>query len=175
MNRKHLISAVGLTAAAALTLTAAPASAATGDHDQLKKAYDATVKYRSEEKAIADGYVRSDECAESPDGAGGMGYHYVKEAHIGSVDPAKPAALLYKEDKHGKRHLTGVEYLVPDKDQDLTTDEDRPFIFGVPMEGPMEGHEPGMPIHYDLHVWLFKDNPSGLFATWNPNVHCPKA
>ena len=26
--------------------------------------------------------------------------------------------------------------------------------------------------HYDLHVWLFKDNPAGLFKSTNPNVKC---
>jgi hypothetical protein len=33
--------------------------------------------------------------------------------------------------------------------------------------GPMEGHEPLMPPglhHYDLHVWLWKDNPEGIFS-----------
>jgi hypothetical protein len=30
-----------------------------------------------------------------------------------------------------------------------------------------------MPIHYDLHVWLWKKNPSGMFARWNPTVTCP--
>jgi hypothetical protein len=30
-----------------------------------------------------------------------------------------------------------------------------------------------MPIHYDLHVWLWQHNPSGLFAPWNPDVTCP--
>jgi hypothetical protein len=28
--------------------------------------------------------------------------------------------------------------------------------------------------HYDLHVWLWKHNPAGLFAPTNPNVKCPK-
>jgi hypothetical protein len=39
----------------------------------------------------------------------------------------------------------------------------------------MEGHEPLQPMslaHYDLHVWLFKDNPEGLFAPTNPAVKC---
>ena len=26
--------------------------------------------------------------------------------------------------------------------------------------------------HYDLHVWLFEDNPAGLFGETNPNVKC---
>jgi hypothetical protein len=39
----------------------------------------------------------------------------------------------------------------------------------------MEGHHPLMPLglhHYDLHVWLFKDNPVGLFRPTNPAVKC---
>jgi hypothetical protein len=30
-----------------------------------------------------------------------------------------------------------------------------------------------MPVHYDLHVWLWEDNPSGLFAMFNPSLSCP--
>lgn len=39
----------------------------------------------------------------------------------------------------------------------------------------MEGHYPLMPAelhHYDLHVWLFKTNPAGLFSVTNPTVKC---
>ena len=41
--------------------------------------------------------------------------------------------------------------------------------------GPMEGHEPLIPKefhHYDLHAWLFKDNPEGMFSPTNPDVKC---
>ena len=27
--------------------------------------------------------------------------------------------------------------------------------------------------HYDRHVWVFRDNPNGVFAPFNPNVTCP--
>jgi hypothetical protein len=37
----------------------------------------------------------------------------------------------------------------------------------------MAGHAPGMPIHYDLHVWVVERNPAGVFAQWNPSVQCP--
>ena len=37
----------------------------------------------------------------------------------------------------------------------------------------MPAHHPGQETHYDLHVWLWKHNPSGLFAEWNPSVTCP--
>lgn len=48
------------------------------------------------------------------------------------------------------------------------TDDDRPSLFGAPFDGPIEGHEPGMPIHYDLHVWVHKRNPLGTFAMFDP-------
>ncbi len=25
---------------------------------------------------------------------------------------------------------------------------------------------------WQLHVWLFRNNPAGLFADWNPTVSC---
>jgi hypothetical protein len=39
----------------------------------------------------------------------------------------------------------------------------------------MEGHEPLIPKefhHYDMHAWIFKDNPLGMFAPTNPKVSC---
>jgi hypothetical protein len=26
--------------------------------------------------------------------------------------------------------------------------------------------------HYELHMWLYRDNPNGLFAPFNPDVSC---
>jgi hypothetical protein len=26
--------------------------------------------------------------------------------------------------------------------------------------------------HFDRHVWVFRDNPNGPFAQYNPNVSC---
>jgi hypothetical protein len=28
--------------------------------------------------------------------------------------------------------------------------------------------------HWDLHVWLYKDNPNGMFSPTNSAVKCPK-
>lgn len=30
----------------------------------------------------------------------------------------------------------------------------------------------GIPAFYELHVWAWKNNPSGMFADWNPMVSC---
>ena len=81
-------------------------------------------------------------------------------------DPGVPA------DPARKLRLGAVEYFQADADGDLNTDDDRPFMFDLPFDGPMFGHEPGMPVHYDLHVWLYRHNPAGLFAMWNPRVSC---
>ena len=51
-----------------------------------------------------------------------------------------------------------------------------PKIFGQELGGPMEGHKPLMPDglhHYDLHVWLWRNNPEGVFSPTNPAVKCP--
>lgn len=132
-----------------------------------------TTKYHDVDKALADGYLPTEHCVEEP-GLGGMGFHYINPALIGdpAVDPSKPEVLLYSPKGNGEVKLVGVEYLVVDADQDLATDEDRPNLFGGPFNGPMEGHEPSMPVHYDLHAWIFKGNPEGVFADFNPRVNC---
>jgi hypothetical protein len=103
-----------------------------------------------------------------------MGFHYANERLTAdpAVRPSEPEALLY-ESRRGKLRLVAVEYIRIDADQNLETDEDRPWLFGRPFDGPMLGHEPGMPIHYDLHAWIWKRNPAGTFAQWNPRVSCP--
>ncbi len=131
-----------------------------------------TGAYHNEALGVAGGFEHTDSCVASDEG--GMGYHHVNGARIdGVVNRDQPEVLLYAAGTGGTRVLTGVEYLKIDTDQDLTTDDDRPVLFGRPFDGPMPGHEPGMPVHYDLHVWVWRSNPKGLFAQWNPRVTCP--
>jgi hypothetical protein len=104
-----------------------------------------------------------------------MGVHAVNPALIAdpAIDPMRPEILLYIPRPNGQLQLTGVEYMKVDADQNLATDGDRPSVFGQPFDGPMPGHNPTMPIHYDVHLWLWEDNPSGFFAPFNPDVSCP--
>ena len=83
-----------------------------------------------------------------------------------------PEILVYHHDRRGRLRLGAVEYLAVDADQDVATDTDRPTLMGHAFDGPMEGHEPGMPVHYDLHAWVFTDNPDGELAAFNPSVRC---
>ena len=32
---------------------------------------------------------------------------------------------------------------------------------------------PPGPAFYLMHAWVWKPNPAGMFADWNPNVICP--
>jgi hypothetical protein len=115
--------------------------------------------------ARAAGYVATGECVEDPK-YGGMGIHYASQELIadGELDVTKPEILVYQPTPGGRLRLGAIEYFQVDGDQDLATDDDRPELFGMPFDGPMLGHEPGMPVHYDLHVWLYRHNPAGLFA-----------
>jgi hypothetical protein len=112
-------------------------------------------------------------------------------------DYLKPEALLYglsATDDPGELKLVAVEWIVRDEDQKITLGEPQPqLVLGqtetaaVPFHGPMFGHEhwagspylgpDGLagwqPIHYDLHAWIWEENPTGMFQDFNPNVSCP--
>lgn len=137
----------------------------------LHKVKAATAKYHSVNRALAAGYVAPPVpagCVESPMGA--MGYHFENPALMQDsvLNPRRPEILLYERKRNGKFRLIGVEYYM-EADRTATT----PVLFGQAFQGPMPAHHPGMETHYDLHVWLWKKNPSGLFAEWNPRVSCP--
>jgi hypothetical protein len=144
--------------------------------DALRKAME---KYKDFKVAVRDLYLSTVGCVHYsgekmaghmhyPKGA--MGVHFVNLAIRGAPDPMKPNILIY-EPVGKELRLVGVEWLVP-----LTAKtKKRPSLFGKPFDGPMEGHEPLIPkqyVHYDLHAWLFKDNPLGMFTPTNPNVSC---
>ena len=149
---------------------------------ELQKVREALDKYQDPVVAVHDGYFSTLGCVEYPKPgaagqvpypAGGMGIHFFNVTLMGKLDLLKPQVLVYQP-VGGKLHLVAAEYFVP-----LPSEvKERPQLFGRPFDGPMEGHHPLMPHefkHYDLHVWLWKKNPAGLFASTNPDVKCPKS
>ena len=144
--------------------------------DALRKAME---KYKDYRAAVRDLYLSTVGCVhysgekmaghmDYPKGA--MGVHFVNVTIGGAPDPMKPNVLIY-EPVGKELQLVAVEWLVPLK----ADTKERPSLFGKPFDGPMEGHEPLIPkqyVHYDLHAWLFKDNPLGMFTPTNPNVSC---
>jgi hypothetical protein len=140
---------------------------------QLETVRKATKRFRDVREARRAGYVRTGGCVSSPEGA--MGVHYTNPdlADDDRLNIRRPEILVY-EPRGERPRLVAVEYYRVDADGRLDTDDDRPYLFGRGFDGPMEGHEPGMPVHYDLHAWVWKRNPAGTFAMWNPRVECPK-
>ncbi len=147
--------------------------------DDVRAALD---KYQDPILAVHDGYFSTLACVQFPAAggagqmpysAGGMGVHFLNVGLIGpTVDPLHPQVLLYESDGERLR-LAAAEWFVP-----LSTGvKARPQLFDHPFDGPMEGHHPIMPEmmhHYDLHVWLWKPNPAGMFSPTNPAVKCGK-
>jgi hypothetical protein len=163
---------LGVLGGAAVALTAV-AGAGSSVNAELAKVRAATAKYHSLARAQADGYsVENEPCVASPEGT--MGIHAVNFPLLAdnAIDPLRPEILLYVRAPNGMLRLVGVEYWKVDDDQNLATDGDRPSVFGLPFDGPMEGHNPFMPRHYDLHVWIWHHNPSGMFSMWNPKLAC---
>jgi len=175
-----LATACALAAAVAATPGAALARTPNPPHDtsrltgaQRAVLLDATRRFRDVKQAIAAGYLPTKDCVP------GMGFHYVKPALAGdpTVDPTLPEVLVYAPAAGGAVRLAALEFFRADADQNLKTDDDRPTLFGHPFNGPMPGHPmppglPPMPIHYDLHVWLYQSNPSGELSTTNPEADC---
>ena len=177
MNTRRTIVAAGLLAALAIGGTALPAAAAPGERPDrpghavqsalLAEVRAATARFHDVEVAIAEGYQSTHECASSPDG--GMGIHFINPALIAPgapVDPTKPPILMYGPSPSGGLELWGVEYFEPDVGQP------RPVLGERAFDGPMPGHDAHMPVHYDLHVWIGKHNPDGIYAPFNPSVSC---
>ncbi len=172
-STRHTLAMVAAVVPIAACLSAAttPASA-TGSGGSLQDAKAATARFHSTVQAEQAGYVMGSPCTSSP--LGGMGFHYENPQLMAdpAIDPANPEILLYAQGPSGRLELVGIEYWKADADQNVTTTADRPSLFGQPFNGPMPGHHPGMPVHYDLHVWLWQDNPMGMFALFNPTVTC---
>jgi hypothetical protein len=139
-------------------------------------------KYQDPFVAVHDGYFSTVGCVTYPKAggpgemqyvAGTMGVHFFNAALIGpTVDPMRPQVLMYLPEGD-KLRLVAAEWFVP-----LAVGvTERPNLLGRPFDGPMEGHHPLMPVemaHYDLHVWLWRDNPAGLLSPTNPGITCPK-
>lgn len=149
---------------------------------ELTKVRAALDKYKDPVMAVHDGYMSLLGCIEYPQGSvegsmkyapGGMGVHFLNPSNVGpALDPAKPQVLIY-EPVGDKLALVAAEWFMPVP----LAAKGAPTVFGKTLEGPMEGHKPLMPTelhHYDLHVWLWKNNPAGVYSSTNPAIKCPK-
>jgi hypothetical protein len=103
-----------------------------------------------------------------------MGIHYVNGDLVGSgqINPLTPQALVYEPEDNGQLRLVAVEYITFQAAWDATHNAP-PSLFGHEFMLSPDGNRFGIPAFYSLHVWIWKHNPSGTFAMWNPRVDCP--
>lgn len=159
----------------------------------------ATARFRDVQVALDEGYVRDpgnlcDTAAMMgrPAELGAMGIHFFRPDLLGITAPPsprvtgsgthtdfrRPSILIYEPHADGRLELVAVENLVFIDAWTAAGNEAPPSFHGVafdrmvddPATAVDEAHmfEP----HYDRHVWLWRENPNGVFAQFNPAVSC---
>lgn len=179
--RIKLALAIAIVALAAFTSVVLATPGTQHEHRDLAALRQATARYHDVDAAIAAGYElgyrRNDNGAQIITGCvshpslGAMGYHYFNKALVDDlgVDPMQPEALVYAPGPNGTLQLAAVEWVVPGP---IWTNPvgatSPPTVFGMPMRilvAPVG--------FYTHHAWIWRHNPSGMMADWNPNVACP--
>ena len=195
-HRPSLFLAAG---AAALALGACAGEQPRPAEPTLAEVKAGAERYRDVRNAIADGYTTDNKCVTAqmlgfPAVNGDMGQHYVRRDLLGLpakpapgggrvggtgtyTDFSKPAMLVYEPQADGSLELVAVENLVFASEWHKTHSKP-PQFRGVnylllkddPATKLDEAHnfEP----HYELHLWVFRDNPKGMYAPFNPTVTC---
>jgi hypothetical protein len=130
----------------------------------LVSAKQATARYHDIQNALSDGFFQASPCVSHPT-LGAMGFHFINIGRIMNplVRADEPEVLLYLPDEDGEMRLVGLEYVVP-----IGLTIEPPVLYGQTF------HLDGPPLNqYSLHVWAWRNNPSGVFMPFNPKLSCP--
>ena len=196
--RHWLVILAGFTVIAACTDPASPSSSMEiedryasqipwAGNTELTKALaalrDTTDVFHDITVALAAGYRPSAAGCESSS-TGAMGIHYGQPTLLGLVprsrpttgtdaviDPLRPEVMMYEPQADGSLRFVGVEFVVYRAAWDAIHAAP-PSFAGVPFDHKFGADAHGHADHYELHVWLWRHNPLGMFAPWNPKVSC---
>lgn len=157
-------------------------------------------KYRDVRVAKAEGYTTDNKCVTAemlghPAVMGAMGLHYVRRDLLGlppqppppgsglvsgtgtHTDFRQPAMLVYEPQPDGSLQLVAVENLVfasawkaKSKGAPNFHGREYPLLKDNPATSLDEAH--GWQPHYEQHLWVFRDNPNGVYSPFNPAVTC---
>jgi hypothetical protein len=132
---------------------------------------DATKQFADVNAARAAGYEPFLGCVSGPD-HGAMGNHYVNSALVGGgqLDASRPQVMIYEPSGDGLQ-LVGVEFVVI-ADSWLAQHDSPPVLEGQTFQLVTSPNRYGLPAHFELHVWAWRDNPNGAFVDWNNEVTC---
>jgi hypothetical protein len=185
--------------AAAIVICAPGSGTAAGPEPTLAQVRAATERFQDVKVALAEGYIPDPmnlcdtaEMMGRPAKLGAMGIHYFRPDLLGIAGPpnprvdgtgthtdfTKPSILIYEPQADGSLQLVAVENLVFKKSWHAAGNSGRPSFHGVQYDAMQD--DPATPVdeahmfepHYDRHVWLYRHNPNGMFAQFNPNVSC---
>ncbi len=138
----------------------------------VKTVRESTERFRDVAVAEAEGYHLLFGCVSGPD-SGAMGLHYVNLALVGDgeLDPTQPEIVIYEPTPNGRLRLIGADYLVFAGDWDKKG-VGTPQLMGQLMHLFESPNRFGLPAFYTLHVWAWKENPTGMFVNWHAQVSC---
>jgi hypothetical protein len=174
--------AVLSTATVATAQTSHPGPPST--RHQVQQMRTATARFHNIATAESAGYVQLKDlngisCIEMPPMAGmkaaAMGVHYVNPTLIANpaIDPTAPEALVYAPERDGTLHLAALEFIVDKATWDGAHPSRGPKLFaGKKFDVTPSPNRYGLATFYSQHVWVWKSNPAGLLAMYNPDVHC---
>jgi hypothetical protein len=158
-----------------------------------------TERFRDVNVALAEGFIRDpgDLCETAammgyPSEMGAMGIHFFRPDVLGitsgpdervagtgtHTDFRSPSILIYEPQADGSLELVAVENLVFQASWAATGAKQPPSFHGVPWDTMRD--DPATPAdeahmfepHYDRHVWIYRENPNGVFNPFNPAVTC---
>lgn len=161
---------------ALVTILSATTVEATSD---LSRARTATAAFHDLAVAQTAGYggpledLAGISCITSP-GTGVMGIHFVNGGLVGDavVDAATPEVLVYQPLPNGKLRLVAAEYVVFQGAWLAAGNTAPPTLFGQTLTLIPAGNRYGLPPFYEIHAWIWMNNPSGMFKDWNPSGSC---
>jgi hypothetical protein len=146
-------------------LTIPEAQASNGDDERaVAGVRQATDRFHDLGQVGAAQYSPLLDCFDLP-GVGGMGQHYADTSRFdATIEANRPEALVYEVDQN-RLQLVAVEYIVP---WSAWVSSDPPSLFDHDFTSVTS-----LQI-WALHAWIWRPNPLGMFANYNPRVSlCP--
>lgn len=134
---------------------------------------ESTERFKDPAVADAENYKLAFGCVSGSD-YGAMGLHFVNMSLVGdpALDPTRPEIVIYEPLSNGRRRLIGADFLVLASAWDALHPGEPPQIMGQLLHLFEAPNRFGLPPFYTLHVWAWKESPTGTFVNWHNNVSC---
>lgn len=169
MKHRFLPAAIGI-AALALSI---PLGFVSASPDALAPVRQATERYHDSPSSLPAGFEIFYQCTDNESLDAAMGQHFANVGKVvdPTIDPLDPEVFVYEPRPNGTYRLVAVEYVVFKADWD-NLHPNKPQLFGKTFTEVPAGNRYGLPDFYELHAWVWKGNPRGVFDDWNPTVSC---